>query len=160
VTDVQRAQNYETVIRINGAPDAVYDAITTASGLTGWWTRTAGQGETGGALQFFMNTPEPLLIHVDQATRPSSVEWTVTDCPLLTDWVGTRPVFSITPIGDDESEVHFQHVGLTSELECIDMCSRSWDHFMLSLRDYIETGVGSPLGSDADLARREAERAR
>jgi hypothetical protein len=83
----------------------------------------------------------------------------VTDCPFLTDWVGTRPVFSITPVGDNESEVHFQHVGLTSELECIDTCSRSWDHFMLSLRDHIESGVGSPMGSDADIARREAQRA-
>jgi len=160
VTDVRHAPDYETVIRINGAPDAVYDAITTASGLTGWWTRTAGHGETDGELRFFMNTPEPLVIHVDVATRPWSVQWTVTDCPFLTDWVGTRPVFSITSVGDNESEVHFRHVGLTSELECIDTCSRSWDHFMLSLRDYIETGVGSPMGSDADIARREAQRAR
>jgi activator of Hsp90 ATPase-like protein len=159
VTDVQHAPDYENVIRINGAPDAVYDAITTPSGLSGWWTRTTGHGETGGELQFFMNTPEPLVIHVDDAARPSRVEWTVTDCPFLTDWVGTRPVFSISPVGDDESEVRFRHVGLTSKLECIDTCTRSWDHFMLSLRDYVESGIGSPMGSEADIARREAQRA-
>ena len=38
------------------------------------------------------------------------------------------------------------------------MCTRSWDHYMTtSLRDYLETGDGSPFGSPADRARREAK---
>jgi uncharacterized protein YndB with AHSA1/START domain len=151
------ATDYETVIRVKAPAVAVFDAITTAVALTTWWAPATGDG--GGELKFFMNSPDPLVIHVDIATRATVVEWTVIDCPFLTDWVGTRPTFTITPVDGHESEVHFRHVGLTSELECIDMCSRSWDHFMLSLRDYIETGVGSPMGSDVDIARREAERA-
>lgn len=152
--------DYQTVIRVKAPADAVFDAITTAAALTTWWARATGHGDTDGELRFHMNSPDPLVIHVDNATRPTVVEWTVTDCPFLTDWVGTRPMFNITPVDGLESELHFRHVGLTSELECVDMCSRSWDHFMLSLRDYVETGAGSPMGSDADNARREAERAR
>jgi hypothetical protein len=153
------ATDYETVIRVKAPADAAFDAITTTTPLTAWWAPAMGNGDSGSELKFFMNSPDPLVIHVDIATPPTSVEWTVTDCPFLTDWVGTRPTFKITPLDGNESEVQFRHVGLTSELECIDMCSRSWDHFMLSLRDYVETGVGSPMGSDADIARREAERA-
>ena len=37
------------------------------------------------------------------------------------------------------------------------MCTRSWNHYMTSLRDYLEVGHGSPYGSPADKARREAE---
>jgi hypothetical protein len=86
------------------------------------------------------------------------VRWTVIECSFLSDWVGTRPVFTITAAGAgaasgaDEAELHFRHHGLTPELDCIDMCTRSWDHFLVSLRDYVETGHGSPLGSPADRA--------
>jgi uncharacterized protein YndB with AHSA1/START domain len=95
------------------------------------------------------------VIHVDEATRPTSVRWTVTDCPFLPDWIGTRPMFTITPVDGDTSELHFRHQGLNAELECIEMCTRSWNHYMTSLRDYLEVGGGSPFGSPADRARRE-----
>ena len=99
-----------------------------------------------------MNSPEPLVIHVDQATRPVPVRWTVTDCPFLPEWVGTPPTFTITPADGDASELHFRHHGLTSELDCMEMCTRSWNHYLASLRDYLEVGRGSPFGSAADKA--------
>ncbi len=148
---------YEATIRVKASPDALFDALTTVTGLAAWWNPATGSGEAGGELRFIMNAPEPLVIHVDDATRPTSVRWTVTDCPFLPDWIGTRPTFTITPVGDDTSELHFRHQGLSEELECIDMCTRSWNHYMTSLRDYLEVGRGSPLGSPADRSRREAE---
>jgi len=85
------------------------------------------------------------------------VRWTVTDCPFLPDWIGTKPTFTVTPVDGDTTELHFRHYGLSEELECIDMCTRSWNHYMTSLRDHLEVGHGSPYGSPADRARREAE---
>ena len=149
--------DYQTTIRVNASPDALFDALTTVTGLAAWWNPATGTGATGGELRFIMNDPEPLVIHVDEATRPTSVRWTVTDCPFLPDWIGTRPTFTITPVDTDASELHFRHQGLTEELECIDMCTRSWNHYMTSLRDYLEIGRGSPIGSPADRARREAQ---
>lgn len=138
---------------MKASPGTLFDAITTASGLTAWWTRATGSGDAGGELKFFMNSPEPLVIHVDQATRPTWVQWTVTDCPFLPDWVGTRPTFTVTPVDGDASELHFRHYGLNAELDCIEMCTNSWNHFIAkSLRDYVEVGSGHPFGSDADKA--------
>jgi len=151
------AADYQTTIRVKASPDALFDALTTVTGLAAWWNPATGSGETGGELRFIMNAPEPLVIHVDEATRPTSVRWTVTDCPFLPDWIGTRPMFTITPVDGDTSELHFRHQGLNEELECIDMCTRSWNHYMTSLRDYLEVGRGSPFGSPADRARREAQ---
>ena len=100
-----------------------------------------------------MNAPEPLVIHVDEATRPTAVRWTVTDCPFLPDWVGTRPTFTIAAVGGGESELDFRHHGLTPELPCFDMCRPSWDHFIAkSLRELVESAQGHPAGSPADLA--------
>jgi uncharacterized protein YndB with AHSA1/START domain len=149
--------DYETTMRVNGSPDALFEALTTVTGLAAWWNPATGSGETGGELRFVMNDPEPLVIHVDEATRPASVRWTVTECPFLPDWIGTRPTFTITPVDGATSELHFRHRGLSEELECIDMCTRSWNHYMTSLRDYLEVGRGSPFGSPADRARRDAQ---
>jgi uncharacterized protein YndB with AHSA1/START domain len=149
--------DYQTTIRVNAQPDALFDALTTASGLAEWWNPATGSGATGGELRFIMNSPEPLVIRVDEATRPTVVRWTVTDCPFLPDWEGTLPTFTITPVDGDTTELHFHHRGLSQELECIDMCTRSWNHYMTSLRDYLEAGCGSPFGSPADKARRAAQ---
>jgi uncharacterized protein YndB with AHSA1/START domain len=151
------APDYQKTISVPASADAVFDAITTASGLTAWWTPTTGSGGTGGELELSMNAPDPLRIHVDEATRPSSVEWTVTECAFMPDWVGTRPTFTITPVDGGSCEVEFRHRGLTAELDCIDMCTSGWNHFIVSLRDYAATGHGSPNGSPADQARRLAD---
>lgn len=149
--------DYQTTIRMKATPNAVFDALTTPGGLAAWWNPATGSGSTGGELRFKMNAPEPLVIHVDEATPPTSVRWTVTDCPFLPDWIGTRPTFTITPVDGDTSELHFHHQGLSEDLECIDICTRSWNHYMSSLRDYLEMGRGSPFGSAGDRARRIAE---
>jgi uncharacterized protein YndB with AHSA1/START domain len=149
--------DYQTTIRVKASPDALFDALTSVTGLAAWWNPATGSGATGGELRFIMNAPEPLVIHVDEATRPTSVRWSVTDCPFLPDWVGTRPTFTISRVDGQTAELHFHHQGLCQELECIDMCTRSWDHYMASLRGYLEVGRGSPYGSPADRARREAE---
>jgi steroid delta-isomerase-like uncharacterized protein len=149
--------DYQATIRVKASPDALFGALTTVSGLAAWWNPATGSGEADGELRFIMNAPEPLVIHVDEATRPASVRWTVTDCPFLPDWIGTRPTFTITPLDGDTSELHFRHQGLNEELECIDMCTRSWNHYMTSLRDYLQADHGSPFGSPADKARREAQ---
>jgi uncharacterized protein YndB with AHSA1/START domain len=148
------SDDYQKTIRVHASADTVFDAITSASGLSAWWTEADGRGDTGGELLFTMSAPDPLRVHVDRATRPASVRWTVTECTFEPEWVGTHPTFTITAVDDATADVEFRHVGLTDELECIDMCTRGWDHYLASLRAYVETGVGHPRGSDADVARR------
>lgn len=61
--------------------------------------------------------------------------------------MGTRPTFTITPAQGDGTELHFRHHGLTPELECIEMCTLGWNSYLASLRQYVESGQGSPFGS-------------
>ena len=150
--------DYRHTVHVESSPDAVFDALTTLSGLAAWWSPVSGSGEPGGELRFQMNAPEPCVMRVDVAVRPALVQWTCTSCDFVPDWVGTRPTYTIIPLNDGTTEVRFVHIGLTAKLECIEMCTRGWNHFIPSLRDYIETGTGSPLGSPGDLARRERER--
>jgi uncharacterized protein YndB with AHSA1/START domain len=146
--------DYQLTMRVAAPPAAAFDALTTPAGLAAWWVPVTGSGLAGGELRFSMNAPEPLVIQVEQAVRPAVVRWAVTACDFEPDWVGTRPAFTITPAGDG-CQVSFRHHGLTAQLECIEMCTKGWNHYLgTSLRAYLETGAGSPLGSPADQARR------
>ena len=151
--------DYRTTVRVTAPADVVFDAITTTEALTAWWSAATGSGLTGGELRFPMVADHPpLVVRVDEATRPTTVRWTVTECTFMEDWVDTRPMFTITPIDSGSCEITFEHRGLTDQLECKDMCSRSWDHFVrTSLRELVEGGPGAPNRSPRDLARRAAE---
>jgi hypothetical protein len=96
--------DYHKKIRVKASHGALFDALTSVSGLAAWWAPVTGSGDAGGELKFFMNFAEPLVIHVDQATRPTTVRWTVTECSFLPDWVGTRPTFTITPVDGEASD--------------------------------------------------------
>ena len=144
--------DYQLTIEVAAPPAAAFDALTTPAGLAAWWVPVTGSGLAGGELRFSMNAPEPLVIRVEEAIRPAVVRWAVTACDFLPDWVGTRPAFTITPAGNGGSRLSFRHHGLTPDLECIEMCARGWHHYLASLRGYLETGTGSPLGSPADQA--------
>jgi uncharacterized protein YndB with AHSA1/START domain len=156
---VTTSSDYRTTVRLNAAADVVFDAVTTTEALTAWWSPVSGSGLTGGELRFPMVADHPpLLVRVDEATPPTTVRWTVTECTFMEDWVGTQPTFTMTPIDARSCQLVFEHRGLNDQLECKDMCSRSWDHFVLtSLRELVEGGTGAPNRSPRDLARRAAE---
>lgn len=159
VTATAEHTDYQRTLHVNASPDAVFDALTRTADLSDWWAQATGSGTAGGELKFFMNADDPLVINVTAATRSQRVHWNVIDCPFLPDWVGTRPTFTITPDADGGSELSFKHIGLHTGLECIEMCTRGWDHFLPSLVKHVEAGNGEPHGSAGDQARRRAERA-
>ena len=151
--------DYRTTVRVKAPADVVFDAVTTVEALAAWWSPVTGSGLEGGELRFPMVGGEPpLLLHVDEATRPTTVRWKVVECTFMEDWLGTQPTFTITPLDDGACDLTFVHIGLNDELDCKDMCSRSWDHFVnTSLRELAEGGLGAPNRSPRDLARRAAE---
>lgn len=151
--------DYRMTVRVQAPADVVFDAVTTTEGLAAWWSPVTGSGRGGGELRFPMVADQPpLLVRVDEATHPTTVRWTVVQCTFMEDWEGTRPTFTITPLDEGACELTFEHRGLTEDLDCKDMCSRSWDHFVgTSLRELAEGGPGAPNRSPRDLARRAAE---
>lgn len=156
---ISTSTDYRTTVRVNAPAQVVFDLVTSPVSLTAWWSPVTGSGRTGGELRFPMVAGQPpLLVRVDEATPPTTVRWVVIECTFMEDWVGTQPTFTITPLEPGSCELTFEHCGLTDELECKDMCSRSWNHFIgTSLRELAEGGPGAPNRSPRDLARRGAE---
>jgi uncharacterized protein YndB with AHSA1/START domain len=148
-------QDYQSQVTLTASPDVVFEALTTTKGLAGWWTPVTGDGLAGGELTFSFGPAAQAVMRVDEAERGVGVRWTNLACH-VEDWVGTTVHFGIeaTPAGG--TELRFRHAGLTPRLACYSDCKSGWNHFIPSLRAYVETGTGNPNGSEADQARREA----
>ena len=137
--------DYARELHIGAAPDKVLAALTTLDGLTFWWAPASGSAAERGELRFTFDDPgAPLVLRVTE-TAGSSVAWEVTACPFLPDWVGTTVTFQLRPGAGGGCELSFRHVGLGPRLECFDQCRAGWDHYLPSLRDYLQSGAGRPF---------------
>jgi uncharacterized protein YndB with AHSA1/START domain len=152
-------QDYESRLTLNASADAVFEALTTIEGLAGWWTSVAGDGLTGGELTFSFGPASQAVMRVDAAERGVGVRWTNVAC-MVEDWVGTTLHFEFEALPAGGTVLRFRHAGLTPRLACYTDCKSGWDHFIPSLRAYVETGTGNPNQSEADLARREVREQR
>jgi uncharacterized protein YndB with AHSA1/START domain len=148
--------DFTATVKIARPAADVLTALTSVDGLTAWWTPATGNGEVDGELTFvFPHGPvEPTVMRVDEATT-ETVRWTCLSSGSAADWVGTEIIFGMAAIPSGTA-VFFRHKGLTTELECFEDCYSGWTHFMQSLTQYVETGVGMPAMSGGDVERREA----
>jgi len=149
------SDDYTTTVQLAAGPAEVYRALTTLDGLAGWWTTASDDGAATGELTFTFGKPEPLRMRVDVA-HPDLAQWTCLGYRPVPDWTDTVLRFELAESADGGCRLVFRQLGLTPQLECYDLCSNSWNHFIAtSLRNYLERGVGDPRGSAADRAWRE-----
>jgi hypothetical protein len=136
--------DYRYSIETSAASDVIIEALTDEQAISRWWTCVTRAERDGDEIRLFMGGEVPLVFTVDHVAGRDDVSWTVTACDFLSDWVGTKPTFSVRQLADGASAVEFQHVGLRPALECFEDCRSGWNHFMPSLRQYLETGTGLP----------------
>lgn len=138
-------RDYTKRMHVEAPPEAVYSALTSLSGLAGWWAPVSGSGVEGGELRFSMGFEDPLVIDVATALRPSTVIWSVRACAFLPDWVGTSPSFTLSNSDTGGCDLQFLHKGLTPQLECYGLGRKGWDQYLPSLHDYVQSGRGNPM---------------
>jgi uncharacterized protein YndB with AHSA1/START domain len=137
------AGDYVSDLFFTAGPAAVFDALTTIPGLSGWWANVTGSGATGGELTFsFYGTTK--VIRVEAAEAPATVRWTVLRDTMTPDWDGTTIAFELVSGEGGGTQLHFVHTGLTPQLECFDQCSAGWAYYLRSLVDYVDAGLGTP----------------
>ncbi len=134
------------------APAAdVYAALATIPGLAGWWTNeTTGRSAVGGEISFVFHLENGELLggfdmEVLELSPSDKVRWRVKNGP--PEWVGTLIEFTLSR-QDDFTVVMFGHRGWREEVEFMAHCSTKWATFLVSLRDFVETGSGRPSPND------------
>ncbi|MEM8484615.1 MAG: SRPBCC domain-containing protein [Bacteroidota bacterium] len=143
-------QSYSSEIQIATSPAQVYTAITLH--INAWWTTRANEAsqvgdqltvrfEEGTSWQMEVTSAEPerlLAWHVTEAIH------NLTSLSKSDEWEGTTIVWEISAASEG-SHVTFTHNGLVPSLECYDICEQGWDYFLGSLKQFLETGTGSPF---------------
>lgn len=131
------------------APEAVYAALTTIEGLAGWWaTDTTGDPGPGGRIAFRF-APGGFDMVVKELVPDKRVLWEVVDGP--PEWIGTEVSFDLRQDGA-WTIVLFEHRGWEEPVEFMYHCSTKWATFLLSLKQLVETGTGSPEPDDVRIS--------
>ena len=130
------------------AAPVIRDALTTLTGLASWWTtETAGDTNQHGTVTFTFGGNGGFDMRVIRSDA-QHVHWECVKGP--DDWLGTRIEFDIET-RETHSQVMFRHAGWKSENPFFHHCSTKWATFLLSLRDYVETGKGQPYPDDIKI---------
>jgi uncharacterized protein YndB with AHSA1/START domain len=127
-----------------GAP-AAFAALTTIDGITGWWTsRATGSGAAVGdrLSMSFPDAPVTWDMTVAVADRPVRVEWDCTGGP--PGWPGTRVAWGVEP-ADGGVVVRLDHTGFATVDDMFRIVTVGWAQMLLSLRDYLASGVRKPF---------------
>jgi uncharacterized protein YndB with AHSA1/START domain len=126
----------------------VYQAVSTAEGISEWWTREGVQGraEVGSTLRFFFGQPEPAAVMEVTALDPGGhVRWRCVGG--ADEWIGTTLDFELRA-GEGETVILFTHAGWRTASEFMAHCSARWAYFLLSLKRLVEVGKGTPFPDD------------
>ena len=141
-------------IGITSPVDQVYRALTSTDGLAGWWTEDVrGDAQAGGTIEFSFRTKTGELLgamtmEVQELVENSSVQWRCIAGP--EEWVGTDITFRLSE-QDGQTIVLFGHRNWREAVETMYHCSMKWATFLLSLREYLETGSGKPSPRDLKI---------
>jgi uncharacterized protein YndB with AHSA1/START domain len=141
-------------IGIKAPASKTYEAVSTAQGVAGWWTRDAtSTAAVGGAVSVrFRRRDGSEIGHMDfEMTRlepEREVRWRFTDGP--PEWIGTEATFELTQDGD-MTIVNFGHRNWKEPIEFMAHCSMKWATFLMSLRELVETGKGKPSPDDLKI---------
>lgn len=141
-------------IGIKAPVSKVYDAVATAKGVAGWWTRdTTGSATVGGSVNVrFLRKDGTEIGQMDfemTGLEPNrEVRWRFVAGP--PEWIGTDATFQLSQEGD-MTVVVFGHRNWREAVEFTAHCSMKWATFLLSLRDLVETGTGRPSPEDLKI---------
>ena len=141
-------------IGIKSPASQVYKALSTINGLAHWWTEeVAGDDQIGGKIEFTFRTETgeikgKMVMEVQELNPQKGVRWRCTDGP--DEWIGTDITFQLSE-QDDQTIIIFGHRNWREAVEFTAHCSMKWAVFLLSLREYVETGKGKPQPHDLKI---------
>jgi uncharacterized protein YndB with AHSA1/START domain len=131
-------------VGIDVPAEKVYAALSTIDGLQHWWVHdTAGETAKGKTINFGFCQME-----VVESKPGSLVHWKCKNGP--SEWLGTEVFFRLE-YKRDQTFVIFRHANWKEPVEFMHHCSTKWATFLLSLKDYLETGSGRPTPNDLKI---------
>ncbi len=147
-------------IRIEASPQTVFNAISTPEGFKGWYTiwtsYVSGNGEVGSVIRIgFGDNKYGSNLKITKLDKDKSIELeSLDENDNDWSWKGTKLKFQIKEevvemYGNKKmTVVDFSHLGLKDNSPFLPEFNTRWGFFLLSLKEFIEKGKGSPVPDD------------
>jgi uncharacterized protein YndB with AHSA1/START domain len=132
----------------------VYAALSTVEGVAAWWTTaTTGESRKDGEVTVSFTTPTGeergrMTFEIVELERYQKVHWRFKAGP--DEWVGTDVTFELSE-RDGLTIVLFSHANWRELVEFTSHCSMKWATFLLSLKEWVQTGAGRPSPYDLKI---------
>ncbi len=137
-------------ILIHASPNDLYEALTDVDKLAHWWTTDVrGKSVIGGTLEFWFSGFQAATMEVTALNANELVGWHVIDGGAQ-DWIGTEIEFRIL-CDEGKMLLHFRHSKWKEVAKSFPHCSLGWAIFLLSLKEFVETGKGRPHPYDMPI---------
>ena len=128
---------------IKASPSELYQALTDVKKLAHWWTtETQGESAVGKKLEFWFYGKLLKEMVVTTLKIDELVRWRATERS-DPDWVNTEIEWKIFREGD-KTFLHLRHSKWREDAKIFPQTSMHWVLFLLSLKEFVETGKGRP----------------
>jgi uncharacterized protein YndB with AHSA1/START domain len=141
-------------IGIRSSAEQVYKALSTIEGLSNWWSQEVkGDERIGGKIEFTFRSETgdikgQMVMEVQKLNAEKNIRWRCIDGP--PEWIDTEITFDLSQ-QDDQVIILFGHRNWHEAVEFTAHCSMKWAVFLLSLREYVESGKGKPSPLDLKI---------
>ncbi len=136
-------------VGIKGSPEAVFQSLTTHDGLCGWWASSAsGQAETGSQIDLTFTGLAVLSFKYDELQSNERVRLKCVSGP--GPWQDSELLFELE-LSEEQVFVTLTHQNHNAGEDDFLYFSTKWPVYLLSLKDFIETGSGRPYPYDIKI---------
>ena len=130
---------------IKAHPKEVYSAITKTGGLKSWWTAGAKADErVGGTAEFVFGERYYIKMKITILKDNKTIEWECLEGDK--EWIGTTFLFDLEE-KDGNTILRFSHSNWKEETDFFASCNFNWGYYLNSLKQYCETGEGTPFNN-------------
>lgn len=130
---------------VSAPPEAVYEALTTEKGLSGWWTRTAEVDREADrtTVDFRFGSEFFVRMAVEERGEARSLRWQCREG--ADDWTDSSIRFELQR-RDRGTLILFEHeFARAVEREAFGRYNFNWAYYLQSLKALCETGQGFPF---------------
>jgi hypothetical protein len=139
--------NISHKIGVTSNPGNAIKALNTINGLASWWTQTVSGSAEEGEIVIFHFNDSAVKMKITSNTK-DTVGWQCIEGP--EEWLDTEIEFNIIK-EDAELVITFQHRNWKDESPFHYHCSMKWASFLLSLKQYLDNGIGRPFPNDIKI---------
>ena len=135
------------LIKIHASSERVFDAITTADGIRQWWTRDAAiEPKLGATGEFGFNGKRFVAkVTIEEFDPSARLRWKLTNSA----WPGVDIEFQLST-DRDATNLLFAHRGFPRADEALASATTRWGFYLFSLKQYLQTGRGTPHPDDGE----------